>query len=67
MSIPNEPESPTKRRLPNGSPKSGCRVVHIVFPEKVFNHAKAQAFLSGIPWTHFVERLLAESTVIAKE
>ncbi len=42
-----------KRRI-----KVGQRVLHVIVPEDVFNHAKAQAFLSGIPWRDFVTETL---------
>ena len=37
------------------------RVVHVAVPVDTFNHAKAQPYLSGLSWTKFVERLLAEA------
>ena len=36
------------------------RILHVSIPESIFNHAKAQAYLSGIPWTRFIQKLLAE-------
>lgn len=48
-------------RAKHGGPATGYRIVHVSVPENVFNHAKAQAYLSGIPWPKFVEKLLAES------
>lgn len=36
----------------------GHRVVHVVVPEKNFNHAKAQAFLSGVSWASFIAETL---------
>ena len=55
--VPNDndvPEKP-KRRI-----KSGQRVLHVIIPEVVFNHANAQAFLSGIPWQEFVTETLRQ-------
>ncbi len=43
----------SKRRI-----KVGQRVLHVIIPEDVFNHAKAQAFLSGVPWRDFVTETL---------
>lgn len=37
------------------------RVVHVTVSEKVFNHAKAQAYLSGLSWKEYIERLLSEA------
>jgi len=48
-------------RTKSGHPASRCRVVHVAVPESVFNHAKAQAYLSNLPWTKFIERLLSEA------
>ncbi len=55
------PKAESPRRNPSGNATSGNRIVHVAVNEKVFNHAKAQAYLSGIPWPKFVEKLLAES------
>ena len=51
----------TSNRTPSGKAAQGCRVVHVAVPEAVFNHAKAQAYLSGIHWPDFVTRLLSEA------
>lgn len=56
--------SVTSNRTRSGHLVPGCRVVHVAVPERVFNHAKAQAYLSGLSWPKFVERLLSESTPI---
>lgn len=53
-------------RTKGGNPISGCRIVYVSVPESTFNHAKAQAYLSGISWSQFVEHLLRESKPIAK-
>ncbi len=37
------------------------RVVHVTVSEKVFNHAKAQAYLSGLSWKEYIEQLLSEA------
>lgn len=54
----------TSNRTRSGHLIPGCRVVHVAVPERVFNHAKAQAYLSGLSWPQFIERLLSESTPI---
>jgi hypothetical protein len=51
----------TSNRTQSGRASPGCRVVHVAVPEEVFNHAKAQAYLSGIRWPEFVARLLSEA------
>lgn len=51
--------SPTRSassRLP-----SGFRVVHVPVPESIFNHAKAQAYLSGLRFAVFVAKVLADA------
>jgi len=61
----NQSPEPKGRRTAKGHAKSGCRIVHVAVPEPIFNHAKAQAYLSGLPWPRFVERILAEATVLS--
>lgn len=39
----------------------GFRTVHVAVPESIFNHAKAQAYLSGLRFAVFVARLLSEA------
>jgi len=39
----------------------GCRILHVPVPEDVFNHAKAQAALSGMSFRRYVERFLQEA------
>ena len=46
---------PLKMRIP-----SGHRAVYVAVPERTFNYAKAQAYLSGMKWSEYVTRLLAE-------
>ena len=53
-------------RTKEGHAASGCRIVHISVPESTFNHAKAQAYLSGISWPKFVEQLLRDSKPFTK-
>jgi hypothetical protein len=40
---------------------AGHRALYVAVPEQAFNHAKAQAYLSGMPWKEFIRRLLSES------
>ncbi len=40
---------------------TGFRTVHVPVPESIFNHAKAQAYLSGLRFAEFVARLLSEA------
>lgn len=57
--IKDQALSPTRNassRLP-----SGFRVVHVPVPESIFNHAKAQAYLSGLRFAVFVAKVLAEA------
>lgn len=42
----------------------GHRVVHVIVPESIFNHAKAQAFLSEVPWAKFIAETLRRSKPI---
>lgn len=51
-------------RTVKGHAKSGCRIVHVAVSEQIFNHAKAQAYLSGLPWPRFVEKLLEHATPV---
>lgn len=44
------------RRLPTGH-----RTVYAHVPVPTFNHAKAQAYLSGLPWPKYVAWLLSEA------
>ena len=45
----------------NTGPSSNMRVVYVRVPEIIFNHAKAQSYLSGIAWPDYVAKLLEES------
>lgn len=40
---------------------SGFRVVHVPVPETIFNHAKAQAYLSGMRFAVFVAQVLRDA------
>ena len=39
----------------------GHRVLHVIVPERVFNHVKAQAALSGMPFKTYMEHFLQEA------
>ena len=68
MSYPNgdnlskslSPPRNSESRLP-----TGFRVVHVPVPESIFNHAKAQAYLSGVRFAEFVATVLKDSKPIA--
>jgi hypothetical protein len=56
---PQQPEGrPQERedRLP-----AGYRVLHVIVPERVFNHVKAQAALSGMPFKTYMEHFLQDA------
>lgn len=55
------PNASASNRVQGGHAAVGHRVVHVAVPEMVFNHAKAQAYLSNLEWTPFITRLLSES------
>ena len=67
MSYPNgdnlskslSPPRNSESRLP-----TGFRVVHVPVPEFIFNHAKAQAYLSGGRFAEFVATVLKDSKPI---
>ena len=40
---------------------TGYRTVHVPVPESIFNHAKAQSYLSGLRFAEFVAKLLSEA------
>lgn len=44
-----------------GGTPPGYRVLHVIVPEPVFNHAKAQAYLSGMRFPEYVARFLKEA------
>lgn len=53
--------TPSTRRQSNGRTPPGCRVLHVIVPTKVFNHVKAQAYLSGMRFPEYMVRLLEEA------
>ncbi len=42
-------------------PSSNVRVVYVRVPERIFNHAKAQSYLSGMAWPDYVAKVLEEA------
>ena len=57
-----EPESrPAEGQRHRNRLPPGHRVLHVILPEHVFNHAKAQAALSGMPFKTYMERFLQEA------
>lgn len=52
--------SPSTSKGPRRTPP-GCRVLYAYVRESTFNHAKAQALLSGMPFVEYINRLLAEA------
>ena len=64
--MPDTPQPAPSAAAPAHKPvmriPSGHRAVYVAVPEATFNHAKAQAYLSGMRWSAFVNRLLSEST-----
>ena len=45
-------------------PRENLRVVHFKVPQSVFNRAKAQAYLSQMPWKEYLRILLEQATVL---
>lgn len=45
----------------NRGPSSNMRVVYVRVPEFIFNHAKAQSYLSNMAWPDYVAKLLEEA------
>jgi hypothetical protein len=59
---------PTKPSQATGSRTVPCRrVLHVVIPDFIFNHAKSQAALSGMAFKTYLERLLLEASPYAAE
>lgn len=48
-------------RSANGRTPAGYRVLHVIVPEPIFNHVKAQAYLSGMRFPEYVARFLEEA------
>ena len=49
------------RRSPKGRTPPGYRVLHVIVPESIFNHVKAQSYLSGLRFPEYVARFLEEA------
>ena len=47
--------------LAEGNEPERHRIVHVIVPELVFNHVKAQAALSGMPFKTYMQRFLQEA------
>lgn len=45
-------------RPANGRTPPGHRVLHVIVPEPIFNHVKAQAYLSGLRFPEYVAHVL---------
>ena len=50
------------RRSAQGRTPPGYRVLHVIVPEPIFNHVKAQAYLSGMRFPEYVARYLEEAS-----
>lgn len=59
----NTQQKPAQANSPKQSAPA-TRVVHVTVPAKVFNHGKAQAYLSEVSWAYFIEHLIANSQPI---
>jgi len=47
--------------MANGRTPPGYRVLHVIVPEPVFNHVKAQSYLSGMRFAEYVVKFLGEA------
>ena len=65
--MPNQTNQEQSCQTKLNTTNSNQRVVHVSVPEVVFNHGKAQAYLSGIPWAKFIEHLIENSQPINKQ
>ena len=54
------PDQPDERH-PTSPVPDGHRVLHVIVPDRVFNHVKAQAALSGMPFKTYMEHYLLEA------
>ncbi len=48
-------------RSATGRTPPGYRVLHVIVPEPIFYHVKAQAYLSGMRFPEYVARFLEEA------
>jgi hypothetical protein len=56
-----EHQALSPRRSANGRTPPGYRVLHVIVPEQIFNHVKAQAYLSGLRFPDYVAHFLEEA------
>ena len=56
-----EHQALSPRRSANGRTPPGYRVLHVIVPEQIFNHVKAQAYLSGLRFPDYLARFLNEA------
>lgn len=56
-----EHEDLSPKRSRNGPRPSGVKYVHAAVPESIFNHAKAQAYLSGLRFPEYVAKVLRDA------
>ncbi len=68
MTETNSTIGPVRTHLALSPPRSavgrtppGYRVLHVIVPEPIFNHVKAQAYLSGMRFPEYVARFLKEA------
>jgi hypothetical protein len=54
------PDEPLLRPVPIKA--AGHRVLHVNVPCRIFELAKAKAYMLGTPWPEFVVQLLTEAT-----
>lgn len=57
------PDGRPPARRPRDRTPPGHRVLHVVVPEKTFNHVKAQAYLSDMPFPQYIALSLADCGV----
>ena len=54
-------------RSANGRTPIGYKVLHVIVPERIFNHVKANAFISGLRFPEYVAKLLEETCLYQVE
>ncbi len=55
------PQALSPPRRADGCLPYGFRIVHVPVPEAIFNHAKAQAYLSGLRFAVYVAKVLSDA------
>lgn len=53
-------------RRPKMPTPAGFRVLHVLVPEQVFNHVKAQAYLSNLRFPDYITRLLQSGQPVVR-